>query len=58
MLEHLGEHLAQAILESMEKVPAAGVVRTPDLGGTATTNGVANAVDAQTQTSLSKYFRL
>ncbi|MBX4996006.1 tartrate dehydrogenase/decarboxylase/D-malate dehydrogenase [Rhizobium binae] len=58
MLEHLGEHLgSRAILDAMEKVTAAGEVRTPDLGGSATTNDVANAVIAQMQVSRSGYLR-
>ncbi|MCW1413819.1 tartrate dehydrogenase [Rhizobium sp. 1AS11] len=52
MLEHLGEYLgSRAILEAMEKVTAAGDVKTPDLGGTAATNDVANAVIAQMRVS-------
>lgn len=44
MLEHLGEHAnAARLMEAIERVTASGV-RTPDLGGTARTDDVTNAV--------------
>ena len=47
MLEHLGHHdAAAAITKAFEAVLAAGEVRTPDLGGKATTTDVARAVAA------------
>jgi tartrate dehydrogenase/decarboxylase/D-malate dehydrogenase len=46
MLDHLGQHEASnAIVEAIATVLAGGDVRTPDLGGTATTNEVASAVE-------------
>lgn len=45
MLEHLGETDATArLLEATERVTSAGDVLTPDLGGTATTEQVTDAV--------------
>jgi isocitrate dehydrogenase (NAD+) len=45
MLRHLGEPLASAIVErAVDRVLGAGRVRTPDLGGTATTTQVAEAI--------------
>jgi tartrate dehydrogenase/decarboxylase/D-malate dehydrogenase len=45
MLEHLGEADATArLLEAIERVTSAGDVLTPDLGGTATTEQVTDAV--------------
>jgi isocitrate dehydrogenase (NAD+) len=45
MLEHLGERLpAQQIRDALLRVLAAGVVRTRDLGGTATTTEFTDAV--------------
>lgn len=45
MLDHLGVPGASArIVRAIERVMSAGDVRTPDLGGTATTGDVANAV--------------
>lgn len=45
MLEHLGETQAAAnVMAALEQVTAAGEVRTPDLGGTASTMQVAEAV--------------
>lgn len=45
MLDHLGEaEAAQAVMAAMESVTAAGRVCTPDMGGTATTGQVADAV--------------
>lgn len=47
MLEHLGETtIANRLLEAMERVCAAAVM-TPDVGGTATTEEVTNAVVEQ-----------
>ena len=44
MLEHLGERAnAKRLLEAIETVTAAGV-RSPDLGGTARTDEVTDAV--------------
>jgi tartrate dehydrogenase/decarboxylase/D-malate dehydrogenase len=45
MLEHLGETVAaQAINAAVEKVLAKGAVRTPDLGGRATTDELGTAI--------------
>lgn len=45
MLDHIGEaQLGAALLKAIEKVLAAGSVRTPDLGGKATTRQLAQAV--------------
>ena len=45
MLEHLGEHDAgQAILRAIEAVLAQGIVRTPDLGGRASTADLGQAI--------------
>jgi isocitrate dehydrogenase (NAD+) len=45
MLRHLGEPLAAANVErAVDRVLGAGRVRTPDLGGTATTTQVAEAI--------------
>ncbi len=47
MLEHLGEHGAAAgVMRAIETVVGAGRPRTPDLGGTATTREVADAITA------------
>ncbi|MGI6081321.1 MAG: tartrate dehydrogenase [Limnochordia bacterium] len=44
MLEHLGQHsAAQSIMTAMERVLLAGI-KTPDLGGNATTSMVADAI--------------
>ncbi|HYZ17339.1 MAG TPA: tartrate dehydrogenase [Candidatus Acidoferrum sp.] len=44
MLEHLGEHAnAARLMDAIERVTASGL-RTPDLGGTARTDDVTNAV--------------
>ena len=52
MLEHLGEPLAaQVLIDGIEATLAEGV-RTPDLGGTATTDDVAAAVVRHCQTTL------
>ena len=45
MLEHLGEaELGAAVLDAIESVIAAGKVRTPDLGGSASTRQMGQAV--------------
>jgi tartrate dehydrogenase/decarboxylase/D-malate dehydrogenase len=45
MLEHLGEHeAANLTLQAMERAVAEGRTRTPDLGGTSTTDEVTGAV--------------
>jgi tartrate dehydrogenase/decarboxylase/D-malate dehydrogenase len=45
MLDFLGQPAAgQALLQAVERVTAAGRVRTPDIGGTATTREFADAV--------------
>jgi tartrate dehydrogenase/decarboxylase / D-malate dehydrogenase len=45
MLDHLGcRDLHDRIVSAIERVVAGGKVRTPDLGGTATTDDVANAI--------------
>ena len=45
MLEHLGQaESARAVMAAIEQVLEAGEVRTPDLGGTSTTEEVASAV--------------
>ncbi len=50
MLEHLGEaEAARKVAESVAKVLAAGHTLTPDLGGTAKTDGVGAAVSAQVE---------
>jgi tartrate dehydrogenase/decarboxylase/D-malate dehydrogenase len=47
MLEHLGEvPAATRIVRAIEQVVAGGEVRTPDLGGTATTRAVSAAIAA------------
>ena len=47
MLEHLGEaDAARRLMRAVEAVTARGEVRTPDLGGTATTEQVTAAVIA------------
>ena len=47
MLEHLGEvGAARAVLEAIESVTEAGDTLTPDLGGSASTGDVADAVVA------------
>ena len=48
MLDHLGEHEAAAtLLRAIEDVLAAGQVRTPDLGGAATSRQLGEAIRAQ-----------
>lgn len=45
MLRHLGAYeTAQAIMNAIERVVHAGVVRTPDQGGTSSTLEVAKAI--------------
>ena len=45
MLDYLGEHEAgELVMTAMEAVTASGGARTPDLGGTATTQEVTDAV--------------
>ncbi len=45
MLDHLGRRdFHDRIVSGIERVVAGGRMRTPDLGGTATTNDVANAI--------------
>ena len=45
MLDHLGQaDASRAIVDAIERVLADGRVRTPDLGGTATTGDVTAAV--------------
>jgi len=45
LLDHIGrEELGQALLDSIEDVLAEGQVRTPDLGGRATTSEMADAI--------------
>jgi isocitrate dehydrogenase (NAD+) len=45
MLRHIGEGAAaDRIVHALEKITAAGVTRTPDLGGRATTSEFADAV--------------
>ncbi len=52
MLEHLGEHLAAGVLVDGIEAALAEGTRTPDLGGTATTNDVAAAVVRHCQQAL------
>ncbi|MCX2730315.1 tartrate dehydrogenase [Saccharopolyspora sp. NFXS83] len=48
MLDHLGEAAAGAhVVRAIESVLAAGVVRTPDLGGTASTEDLGKAIAAE-----------
>ena len=48
MLDFLSEHQAAAVLmRASEEVLAAGQVRTPDLGGTATTRQLGEAIRKQ-----------
>ncbi|AVG24229.1 tartrate dehydrogenase-like protein [Pontimonas salivibrio] len=55
MLEHLGHPVAaKHLMHSMEEV-IASEVRTPDIGGTATTHEVAEALMAQIDADLSQF---
>jgi tartrate dehydrogenase/decarboxylase / D-malate dehydrogenase len=55
MLDHLGEHeLGAALLMAIESILAERRVRTPDLGGTATTKQVAQAVIAALRSPRTK----
>jgi len=48
MLDHLGRRdLHDRVVSAIERVIAGGKLRTPDLGGTATTRDVANAIVAE-----------
>src|SRR5262245_54912366 len=50
MLDHLGRRdLHDQVVSAIERVVAAGKLRTPDLGGTATTKGVADAIVREIQ---------
>ena len=52
MLDHLGERAAATrIREALDRVLTAGVVRTRDLGGTATTTEFTDAVCRELETS-------
>jgi tartrate dehydrogenase/decarboxylase/D-malate dehydrogenase len=54
MLDYLGEHeAAAALMRAIEEVLAAGQVRTPDLGGTATTRQLGEALRTQLRKTLS-----
>ena len=45
MLDHLGRRdLHDRLVSAIERVVATGTVRTPDLGGTATTQQMADAI--------------
>jgi len=53
LLDHLGEQeAADALLRAIEEVLAAGQVRTPDLGGTATTRELGAAVRTRLRTNI------
>jgi tartrate dehydrogenase/decarboxylase/D-malate dehydrogenase len=55
MLDHLGETAAAAAMDSaLRKVLAEGTVRTPDLGGTNSSNDVRDAIMASLKPSASK----
>jgi tartrate dehydrogenase/decarboxylase/D-malate dehydrogenase len=48
LLDHLGHHTsAQAVVRAVDTVLSAGLTRTPDLGGNATTSDVTDAVIAE-----------
>ena len=51
MLDHLGERAASRIREALGRVLTGGVVRTRDLGGTATTTEFTDAVCRELETS-------
>src|SRR5207302_4805236 len=54
MLDYLGEHeAAAALMRAIEEVLAAAQVRTPDLGGTATTRQLGEALRTQLRKILS-----
>jgi tartrate dehydrogenase/decarboxylase / D-malate dehydrogenase len=54
MLDYLGEHeAATALMRAIEEVLAAEQVRTPDLGGTATTRQLGEALRTQLRKTLS-----
>ena len=45
MLEHLGENIAATILmEAIERVTSSGNIMPPDLGGSATTREITDAM--------------
>jgi tartrate dehydrogenase/decarboxylase/D-malate dehydrogenase len=51
LLDHIGrEELGSALLDAIESVLAAGHVRTPDLGGSASTSEMGDAIVAALQT--------
>ena len=53
LLDHLGEQeAANTLLRAIEEVLAAGQVRTPDLGGTATTRELGEAVRTRLRTNI------
>jgi len=55
MLDFLGEHEAAALLmRAIEEVLARGQVRTPDLGGTATTRQFGFAIQEQVQSQVAQ----
>jgi tartrate dehydrogenase/decarboxylase / D-malate dehydrogenase len=55
LLDHLGEQEASAtLLRAIEEVLAAGQVRTPDLGGTATTRQLGEAVRTHLRSIIAK----
>ncbi len=55
MLDFLGEHEAAALLmHAIEEVLARGQVRTPDLGGTATTRQLGHAIREQVQSQVAQ----
>jgi len=55
LLDHLGEQEAAAtLMRAIEEVLAAGQVRTPDLGGTATTRQLGEAVRARLRSIIAE----